>query len=89
MVEGSFKYQPSTVNRSTLTVWMVCMVIRKNRLPGISQHALRDSGGTSVRGFNGQTNVNVIAELANGKTIIGRALWTVNGSGSGKRRCRV
>ncbi|HHE3764702.1 TPA: phage tail tube protein, partial [Escherichia coli] len=25
-----------------------------------------------------QTNVNVIAELANGKTIIGRSLWTVN-----------
>lgn len=39
---------------------------------------LRDSGGTNVQGFNQQTNVNVIAELANGKTIIGRSLWTVN-----------
>jgi hypothetical protein len=47
---------------------MVCMVIKKNRLP-VYFSRLRDSGGTNVLGFNGQTNVNVIAELANGKLL--------------------
>jgi hypothetical protein len=56
---------------------MVCMVIKKNRLPGTFQLACV-TAAAQVFGFNGQTNVNVIAELANGKTIIGRALWTVN-----------
>jgi hypothetical protein len=39
---------------------------------------LRDSGGTTVADFNNQTNVTVVAELANGKTIIGSGMWSVN-----------
>jgi hypothetical protein len=55
---------------------MVYTDTKKNRLP-VHFARLRDSGGTNVKGLT-QTNVNVIAELANGKTIIGRSLWTVN-----------
>ncbi|EOI7396951.1 phage tail tube protein, partial [Yersinia enterocolitica] len=38
----------------------------------------RDSGGTSISDFNDQTNVNIVCELANGKTIIGSSMWSVN-----------
>ncbi|WP_038835420.1 phage tail tube protein [Yersinia pseudotuberculosis] len=39
---------------------------------------IRDSGGISVSDFNDQTHVNIVCELANGKTIIGSAMWSVN-----------
>ena len=38
---------------------------------------LRDSGGLSVASLNDMTNVTVVAELSNGKTIVGRNMWTV------------
>ena len=78
MVEGSFKYQPSTVNRTTLTGMDGVHGYKEKPVAPYISARLRDSGGTNVQGFNKQTNVNVIAELANGKTIIGRGLWTVN-----------
>ena len=78
MVEGSFKYQAATVNRTTLTGMDGVHGYKEKPVAPYISARLRDSGGTNVQGFNQQTNVNVIAELANGKTIIGRSLWTVN-----------
>ena len=78
MVEDSFKYQAATVNRTTLTGMDGVHGYKEKPVAPYISARLRDSGGTNVQGFNQQTNVNVIAELANGKTIIGRSLWTVN-----------
>ena len=78
MVAGSFKYSPSRVKRETVmgmdgghgyketinAPYIVCQI--------------RDSGGISVSDFNDQTHVNIVCELANGKTIIGSAMWSVN-----------
>lgn len=76
MVVGQFKYSPSKVNRSTLTGMDTVHGYKEKPVASFISCQLRDSGGTTVSGFNGQTNVNVIAELANGKTIIGKGLWT-------------
>ena len=38
----------------------------------------RDSGGTSIAKINDSTNVTVVVELANGKTVIGENMWSVN-----------
>ncbi len=35
--------------------------------PGFISMRVRDSGGTTVADFNDQTDVNIVAELANGK----------------------
>lgn len=78
MVEGSFKYQPAKVNRTSLVGMDGVHGYKEKPVASYISMRLRDSGGTKVAGFNEQTNVNVIAELANGKTIIGRSLWTVN-----------
>lgn len=50
---------------------------RKPRAPFISYQA-RDSGGTSIAKINDSTNVTVVVELANGKTVIGENMWSVN-----------
>jgi len=38
---------------------------------------LTDAGGLSIAAINAMTNVTVVCELANGKTITGRNMWTV------------
>ncbi|HAT8033764.1 TPA: phage tail protein [Citrobacter rodentium] len=78
MVEGSFKYQAAKVNRTSLVGMDGVHGYKEKPVASYISARLRDSGGTVVAGFNDQTNVNVIAELANGKTIIGRSFWTVN-----------
>jgi hypothetical protein len=78
MLAGDFAYSPSSVSRETL--------IGQDRVHGYSEkpHAgsmsgsLRDAGGLTVADFNAMTNVTVTAELANGKTIIGRNMWTTD-----------
>ncbi|MEQ1968747.1 phage tail tube protein [Xenorhabdus nematophila] len=78
MVVGDFTYSPSTVTRETLTgMDYVHGYKEKPNAPYISCR-VRDSGGTTVADFNNQTNVTIVAELANGKTIIGEGMWTVN-----------
>lgn len=76
MVVGQFKYRPSKVERSTLTGMDSVHGYKEKPIPGYISCQLRDSGGTTVLNLNEQTNVNVVAELANGKTIIGRGLWS-------------
>lgn len=78
MLAGDFGYTVSKVSRETL--------IGQDRVHGYSEkpHAggmsgtIRDAGGLSVASFNAMTNVTVTAELANGKTIIGRNMWTTD-----------
>ncbi len=77
MVAGQFKYSPSTVKRETLTgMDRVHGYKEKPSAPYISCQ-VRDSGGTTVADFNDMTDITVVAELANGKTIIGTGMWTV------------
>ncbi|MBK0004380.1 phage tail tube protein [Erwinia sp. S38] len=78
MVAGQFKYSPSKVERTSLVgMDTVHGYKEKPRVPFISYQA-RDSGGTSIAGINDSTNVSVVVELANGKTIIGENMWSVN-----------
>lgn len=78
MVEGSFKYKPSRVKRETLTGMDGVHGYKEKPVAGSISMSLRDSRGTSVLGFNNQTNVTVVAQLANGKTVIGSGMWTVD-----------
>jgi len=78
MVAGKFKYQPSKIKRTTLTGMDGVHGYKEEYVPGKISCDVRDSGGTTVADFNAQTNVNIVAQLANGKTIIGSGLWTVD-----------
>jgi Phage tail tube protein len=77
MLSGDFEYSPASFTRETLTgMDTVHGYSEKPQAPHISG-TLRDSGGLSVASLNAMTNVTVVAELANGKTVIGRNMWTV------------
>jgi hypothetical protein len=77
MLAGDFEYSPAVVSRETLTgMDSVHGYSEKPTAPHIAC-TLRDSGGLSVAQLNAMSNVTVVAELANGKTIIGRNMWTV------------
>lgn len=78
MVAGDFKYSPSKVKRETLTGMDGVHGYKETPIPGFISCQVRDSGGTVVSDFNGQTNVSIVALLANGKTIIGSGLWSVD-----------
>jgi hypothetical protein len=78
MVAGQFKYSPSTVKRETLAGMDGVQGYKETPIAGFISCQFRDSGGTTVADFNSQTNVTVVAELANGKTIIGTGMWTVD-----------
>src|SRR5471032_1815847 len=77
MLSGDLSYSVSTVSRDT--------VGGQDRIHGYSEKpkagsisgTLRDAGGLSVASFNAMTNNTVTLELANGKMIIGRNMWTV------------
>lgn len=78
MLAGDLAYSVSKVSRETLT--------GQDRVHGYSEkpHAgyisgtFRDAGSLTVADFNAMTNVTVVAELANGKTIVLRNGWTTD-----------
>lgn len=77
MIAGQFKYSPSKVKRETMAGMSGVHGYKEKYVAPFISCQVRDSGGTTVADFNGMTNVTVVAELANGKTIIGSGMWTV------------
>lgn len=78
MLAGDFEYSVSTVSRETL--------IGMDRVHGFSAKpnaghiagTIRDSSSLSLAQINAMENVTVIAQLTNGKTIVGRNMWAVD-----------
>jgi len=77
MLAGDFTYSVSKVLRETLTGQDRVHGYSEKPVAGKMSCSVRDAGGLSVASFNAMTNVTVTVELANGKTIVGRNMWTV------------
>lgn len=77
MVAGDFEYNPSKVTRQTLSGQDGVHGYSETPRPGSISATLRDAGGLTVADLNDMTNVTVVTELANGKTIIGSNMWTI------------
>jgi hypothetical protein len=76
-LEGELKYDVGRVTRESLQGQDTGHGFsEKPKAPSISA-SIRDSGGLSLAQFNAMRSVTVVLELANGKTIIGRNMWTV------------
>jgi len=76
MLAGELAYSPGDVERESLVGQdRVHGYSEKPRAPFISG-SFRDAGTLTVADFNAMTNVTVTLELANGKTVIGRNMWT-------------
>lgn len=77
MLSGDLSYSPSKVTRETLVGQDRVHGYSEKPHPGFISGSFRDAGNLTVANFNAMTNVSVVAELANGKTIVGRNMWTV------------
>jgi hypothetical protein len=76
-LRGNFKYRPATINRETVTGQDNVHGYKEMPQPGMISCDITDAGNLTVAFFNAMTNVTVVASLANGKTIVGSAMWTV------------
>jgi len=78
MLAGDFTYMPSAVARETLVGQDRVHGYSEKPVAGFISGTIRDAGGLSVGDINAMTDVTVVGELANGKTVIGRNMWTVD-----------
>jgi len=77
LLVGDFEYNPSSVTRETLSGQDGVHGFSEKKRPGSISASLRDASNLTVADLNAMDNVTVVAQLANGKTIIGRNMWTV------------
>jgi hypothetical protein len=77
MLVGDLAYNVSSVSRETLTGQDAVHGYSEKPHAGYIAGTFRDGGGLTVADFNAMTSVTVVCELANGKTIVGGGMWTV------------
>jgi len=77
MLSGDLTYQVSTVKRETLIGQDRVHGYSETPVAGFISGTFRDAGDLTVADFNAMSNATVVVELANGKTIVGRNMWTV------------
>lgn len=76
-LEGQLKYDLGNVTRESLSGQdTVHGFSEKPKAPSISA-SIRDSGGLDLAKINAMRSVTVFLELANGKGVLGRKMWTV------------
>lgn len=78
MLAGELTYSPIKVKRETKSGQDGVHGYGEMPAPPFISGTLRDSGSLTVADFNAMTNVTVTLNLANGKTVIGRNMWTVD-----------
>lgn len=71
-------YSVNRVKRETLAGPSGVQGYSEMPVAGSISGTFRDAGNLTVAAFNAMTNVSVTVELANGKTIVGRNMWTVD-----------
>src|SRR3954464_3669599 len=77
LVAGDLKYQVSGRKRETLEGQDSVHGYSEKPRAGKISMSLRDWGGLSMADVQGMTDVTIVAELGNGKTLVGRNMWNV------------
>jgi hypothetical protein len=72
---GEFSYRPASPTREAKYGADGFHGYKEKPASGMIKAKLRDGGGVSVTALGQMTNVTVTAELANGKTIVGRNMF--------------
>lgn len=78
MLVGDLSYSPSSVKRETKSGQDGVHGYSEMPIPGKIGGTLRDTGSLTVADLNAMADATVVLDLANGKTIIGRNMWTVD-----------
>lgn len=77
-VGGTFRYRIGRKNRETLTGMSGIHGFKETYVPPYIEMTVRDNGALNLDEIAEYTNITVVAELANGKTIMGQNMWIVN-----------
>jgi Phage tail tube protein len=77
MLVGDFDYNPSSYTRESLVGMDGVHGYSEKPRTGAIGGTLRDAGGLLVADLNAMRNVTIVCQLANGKTVIGRNMWTI------------
>lgn len=77
-LEGGLKYSPSQVKRESMIGQDGFHGFKEMPVAGSITMSIRDAGGLTVADFNAMRNATVVAQLANGKVIVGRNMGTVD-----------
>lgn len=72
---GELGYRVSQGTRETLKGMDGIHGYKETPTEGMIKGAFRDSGTLSVKTLADASDITVVAELANGKTIVGRNMW--------------
>lgn len=78
MLQADLTYRVSTIERESLVGQDAVHGYGEKPSTGMISATLRDAKNLSVAAVNSMTNSTVVLQLANGKTIIGRNMWTVD-----------
>ena len=74
---GEFKYSPGSVKKETMAGQDSVHGYKTTPVAPYFEGSIRDSGRLTVGDFNTMDGVTVVAQLANGKTVLGSNMWTV------------
>jgi hypothetical protein len=77
LLQGEPKWRCADITRETLAGSDGIHGFKEKPIAGYISCRLRDADNITVADFNAMTNSTVVLELANGKVIIGRNMWTV------------
>ncbi|PWI81123.1 phage tail protein [Enterobacter sp. CGMCC 5087] len=78
MVGGQFKYATGRVKRETLIGMDGIHGYKETFVAPYISCQVRDAGNTVLSDYNNMTNVTLVVELANGKTLTGSGMWTTD-----------
>lgn len=76
-VAGDLEYSPSTVVRETMKGQSRVEGYSEMPQQGFISMNLRDRADAAVFDLNQATDVTIVAQLANGKTVYGSGMWQV------------
>jgi len=76
-VGGDLNYEPSILERATLTGMTGVQGYSNEPKPGKIEVTIRDNSGVDISTFNAMSSVVVLAVLRNGKRVLGSGMWQV------------
>ena len=77
-LEGDLKYSPSTVKREAMLGQDGFHGFKEMPVTGSISMSIRDAGNLTVANFAAMRNSTVVAQLANGKIVVGRNMGTTD-----------
>jgi hypothetical protein len=77
LLQADLSWGVASVKRETMTGMDGIHGFKETPIPGFIAATLRDTSGLSVADFNAMEDTTVNLQLANGKNVIGRNMWTV------------